>query len=985
MIFLKRFIAEGFKSFANKIDIKFEHNMAGVVGPNGSGKSNIIDAIRWVMGEKSNKALRGKVSDDVVFHGSKEHSASKYASVTLIFDNSNHDLHIDSDEVIITRKLTKGEGNNEYFLNNEPCRLKDIQDMFLDTGLSKGSLGIISQGTVQWFVDAKPEERRIIFEDAAGIGLYSKKREESLWTLEHTQENLNRISDIVNELNNQVKKLQKQADKAMIYAEKQKELKKLDLVIMVKDLKYFNERLTIISKDIEQAKDKLQVFEPNVKELTQAIEFARNKQEQADKNIEVLNQEFNQIIEKINRLEIRKSSLQSQMQTDLSSENLNKKIEAYKNLIASTKFTVDDAKKNITALKQSIETYEDIIKQLTEKRNILTNEANNYAEKVVEIRTKIKQVVESSNMMNSTNIGVKTILNNRAALTGICGLVSDFISIDEKYQLALNVALGKASQNIIVENNADAENAIDFLKSNRAGKATFLPIESIVPKSLKPEHYEIIQNHDGLLGIGNEVAKYDEKYSDVFGFLLGNVIFADNLDHAFILSKLTYKLYKVITLEGELISPGGSVTGGFNNQKTINNLINPEKLLEQLNKEYPIVNDAYLNVKEQLNKVMADLNENSSKQSEKKILLSRYEETLRTNENQLIKYESDYQQLARNHNLEEQAIINSELSVDEELSRLNARKNKINEDLNVSRNSRSIFKSQLLDQEAKLNEVRFQVDAARDVINKHEVEKVKCETLINNAKTKINQDYRMTVETAMENYNEELPMTDNEARQIIDRLRNEIARLGPINMEALNELESSKTRFDEMKQQQDELTKAKDDIENTIAELDKKATNDFKNIIGKVNDILPEVFKYLFGGGSCRIEYSDPNNILTSGVDVTVAPFGKNVTRLSLLSGGEKSLVALSILFTILKIKAFPLVILDEAESALDPANVERFANIIRSASDKTQFLVITHRPGTMECCDVLFGATMQTKGVTSIYKVELAQAKEQFANEENK
>ena len=281
MIFLKKFIANGFKSFASKIDVEFKNTMSGIVGPNGSGKSNIIDAIKWVMGEKSNKMLRGKVSEDVIFHGSKEHTASKFAEITLEFDNSNHALHIDSKDVIITRRLTRGTGVNEYFLNGEQCRLKDIQDIFLDTGLSKGSLGIISQGTVQWFVDAKPEERRTIFEDASGIGLYTKKRDDANKQLQHTQENLNRISDITNELHNSLIKLQKQADKAKIYVEKQKELKQLDITIMVKDLKYFTERLKVISKDVEDAKDKLQVFEPNTKELIQSLEFAKEKAAQA--------------------------------------------------------------------------------------------------------------------------------------------------------------------------------------------------------------------------------------------------------------------------------------------------------------------------------------------------------------------------------------------------------------------------------------------------------------------------------------------------------------------------------------------------------------------------------------------------------------------------------------------------------------------------------------------------------------------------------
>lgn len=982
MIFLKKFIANGFKSFASKIDVEFKNTMSGIVGPNGSGKSNIIDAIKWVMGEKSNKMLRGKVSEDVIFHGSKEHAASKFAEITLEFDNSNHALHIDSKDVIITRRLTRGTGVNEYFLNGEQCRLKDIQDIFLDTGLSKGSLGIISQGTVQWFVDAKPEERRTIFEDASGIGLYTKKRDDANKQLQHTQENLNRISDITNELHNSLIKLQKQADKAKIYVEKQKELKQLDITIMVKDLKYFTERLKVISKDVEDAKDKLQVFEPNTKELIQSLEFAKEKAAQADKNIEMLTNEFNEIIEKINKLEIRKSSIQSKMETDLSSDNLQKKIEAYKNLISSTTFTIEDAKANIQKLKESVDTYNEIVGSLTIRRNELNNQANEQSGKLIETRTKIKQLVEYLSSKNGMDLGPRTIIENKAALTGIHGLVKDFLMVDDEYQQAIATALGRATQNVVVDKNVDAQNGVEFLKQNRAGKATFLPLESIKPKSLRPEHLEVISNKEGFIGIANELIKFDKKYSPVFSYLLGNVIISEDMNSAFLLSKLTYQMYRVITLDGDIVAPGGSVTGGYNSKVATQNEMNPQKTLDILNKEYPKLNEQYLQTKKELEKCLADLNENSAKLSERKILLSRYEETSRVAENQLLKYQSDYEQLLKNNDMQVSSSDWNENTIEKELSKLSARKNKINEDLSVNRQSRSLFRSQIEDQEAKLNELRFQVDAARDMVAKHEGERVKCETVIENAKNKINQTYQMTIEFAMENYKDELPMSDQQARDAIMRLQAEITRLGPINMEALKELDANQERYDEMYKQQQELESAKSDIEAAIAELDKKAKEDFGRTIDKVNEMLPDVFKYLFGGGTCRVEYTDPENILTSGIDVTVAPFGKNVTRLSLLSGGEKSLVALSILFAILRIKSFPLIILDEAESALDPANVERFANIIRKASDKTQFIVITHRPGTMEKCDVLYGATMQTKGVTSVYHVELSEAQNNYSSD---
>lgn len=987
MIFLKKITINGFKSFATKTTIDFKNNMSGVVGPNGSGKSNIIDAIKWVLGEKSNKVLRSKISEDVIFHGSNEHKVANFAEITLEFDNSNGALHTDLQNVAITRKLVKGEGNNEYYINDEPCRLKDIQDIFLDTGLSKGSLGIISQGTVQWFVDAKPEERRTIFEDAAGIGIYTKKREDATKELEKTQENLNRITDINAELESTLKKIKKQAEKVKIYEEKSKTLKELDLTIMVKDLKYYTEKLKTIKQDVEAAKDKLQQFEPNLKELNQSIKFEKQKQEAADQNIERLSNELNKLIEQINKLEIRKSSLHSQLQLDLESENLTKKVDAFKNIISSTKFTIEDANTNITKLKDSINAYDEIINNLSEKRNSLNEQTNEQSNKLIETRTKIKQLVDLLNSNSNIDNGTRVVIENKLALTGICGLVKDFIEVEQDYKTAIATALGKNTQNVVVEKNVDAEKAVDFLKTNRAGKATFLPMETIRPKGLRPEHLEILKDRDGYCGIACDLINYSEEYDNVIRFLLGNIIIANNLNSASNLSRLTYQLYRIVTLDGQQISPGGSITGGYINKNSILNEFDSKKTLDELNKSYPEINERYLQLKSELEKVIADLNEITAKQSEKKILLSRYEEILRTNENLLLKYESDYNQLTKSAGINQEKVNIDENSIDIELAKLASKKNKVYEDLSVNRNSKAIYKSQVADNEAKLTQIRFQVDKARDVVAKNQAEQVKCESIIETAKNKINQTYHMTVEFAMQNYANELPMSEQQARDAIIQLQNEISRLGPINMEALNDLELIQARYDETTKQLKEIELAKQHIEEAINTLDIQVKKDFDDTIRKVNEKLPEIFKYLLGGGTCNVEYTNPENVLTSGIDVIVAPYGKKVTRLSLLSGGEKSLVALSILFTILKIKSFPLVILDEAESALDPANVERFANMIQMSSKETQFIVVTHRPGTMEKCDILFGATMQQKGVTSIFKVELAQAKDEFgsdATEEN-
>lgn len=980
MVFLKKFIATGFKSFATKTEFVFDKQMSGVVGPNGSGKSNIVDAIKWVLGEKSNKALRGKTSEDIIFHGSTNHEPSKYAEVTLVFDNSNGMIHYEGKELSVTRRVERGSGNNEYFINGEPARLKDIQNIFLDTGLSKGSLGIISQGTVQWFVEAKPEERRRIFEEAAGIGLYTKQKDEANNQLERTTANLNNVTSVVNELERTLNKLKKQAEKVLIYKEKRKELTKLDLMLSVKDFQYYSDKLNLANSNFEKAKNELEVFEPNVDSIEQSLKFAKDKLESADKSIESLNNEYTSLLQQINKLEIRKNSIESNLHNDLTSENAEKKAQAYQQLIAATKFEINNAKNNIDTLKGQIEEYNSMIGQLKTRRDQLSNQASDLSTKLTETRMMTKNIIEQLNNKNNIDAGPRTIIENRSALSGIKGLVKDFIQTDAKYEKAIFTALGKQINNVIVEEQDDAVDAINFLKKNQAGKATFLPMAIIKPKMVKPEHVEVLKTLGGFVGIASELITTQKQYENIYANLLGNVIIADELSNATKLSNYTYSLYRVVTLDGDTINVGGIMTGGFN-KPIIASTVNLEAKLEELNKTYEQTSHLLVGIKQELDETTANFNSISAKQNEKKILLSNYEQTLTNNENEHIRLETEYQQLVNKNNLTKAKQEWNEVSINEELARLNSKKDKLTEQINVDKNTKTIYKSEIQDKEDKLTELRFQIDKYRDQINECEKDKVKCESLLENIKNKLNKDYKMTIEYATENYSGELPMSDNEARELVARLQSEIEKLGSINMEALEELDDIQARFDSLSKQKQDLEDAKNEIVNIIAELDNRAREDFRKTIEEVNAKLPEIFRYLFGGGNCQIQYTNPEDILASGLDVIANPPGKNIVHLNLLSGGEKTLVALSILFAILQIKNFPLIILDEAESALDPANVERFANIIHENGDTTQFIVITHRPGTMERCDVLYGATMQIKGVTSIFKISISEAKRDFVN----
>jgi chromosome segregation protein len=588
--------------------------------------------------------------EDVIFHGSKGHDASKCAEVTLTFDNHNKVLHYNDKTIAITRRLTRGDGSNEYFINGEPCRLRDIQEVFLDTGLSKGSLGIISQGTVQWFVEAKPEDRRTIFEEAAGIGLYTKKKDESNAQLARTTENLNRVNDIVNELSNDVKKLSKQAEKAKVYAEKRKELMHLDLSILVKDIKYFQDRLEKINSELKLAKNELDIFEPDIKQITQSLAFAKEKADVADRNIEVLVQELTSIIEEINKVELKKANINNQLQNDISSENIEKKAKAYRELMSTTKFELNDAKEKVVKIKDEIDAYNDTVEKLTSRRNELSELSSKHSIKLAETRIHIRNVQEAMDNKNRGEIGVRTILENKQTLSGIHGIVGNFLKVEPEYEKSISAALGKTVNNIIIEEAVDAQNAIDFLKQNQSGRATFLPLDTIKPRSIKPEHQEVLKTLGGYINTASNLISFDAKYASIFQFLLGNIIVAQDVISANTLSKYTYQMYRVITLGGDIIAPGGAITGGYNQTNPIMS-INLETKLKELNSEFGELDQKLSTYRFDLEKVTVELNEITSKQNEKRIILSRYEESIKLNENEYSKYEMDYDQLVKKNGL----------------------------------------------------------------------------------------------------------------------------------------------------------------------------------------------------------------------------------------------------------------------------------------------------------------------------------------------
>ena len=980
MLFLKKFYAFGFKSFANEVKIDFTEEMTGIVGPNGAGKSNIVDAFKWVLGEQSIKDMRGSSRLDLIFRGSTSIPESKFAQVTLTFDNSNKVLHYDKDEISITRKLYRDSGNNEYYINNEPAKLKDIQMIFTDTGLSKGSLGIISQGTINAFTESKPEARIKMFQEAAGIGMYSMQKNESLRHLERSEQALEAILTVEKELEKDLKKLSKQAESAKIYKEKFDRLKDLDVSILVKDISHFSLTKDKLVKEIDELKEEKFKLEPIINETKSKLEFTKERLQEADDNTTEYNKALFDIKEKIASLEKKQLLFNSKLESDLESDDLETKINAYQQLIVSHKKDIDSYNDRIEELNSQINTYREIHQNLNEKKNELYESINKASIKQTEISTKLKIINEQIERNASHSMGVKSIIENKSALKGIYDVVSKFIEVEEKYEVAIAKALGKSIDNIIVETSENAKNAVHFLKQNNAGQATFLPLKDIKSRYVKQEHLDVLTELEGFIGIASKLINVDPKMQPVIDALIGQVIVAGTIDDAIRISKYTYQLYKVISLEGDVVFPGGAITGGSERHNAPT--FNLEKHRDELSQELIKAQEELSANRIEFDRVSSEYSETDVKLNEKNYSLNTLKTRLEESSKNYEKYKTEYEVLSKK-SFDSKDVLD-ENKIQDEINALNAEKDKIFENLNVASSTKTNYSLQVNDTEGKLEELRLQLDKIRNNLSQQEQELIRCTNAYDNAKNRINENYGMTLEFAIENYSKELPMTESQAREIINTLRAEIDALGTINPKAVEELTEKQSKFDQITENKRQTEEAISNIKQSIAELDRAAKAKYAKVISDVNSVLPEIFKFLFGGGTCAINFTDPENILESGIEVMAHPPGKRVSNLNLLSGGEKTLVAISVLFAILRISSFPIVILDEAEAALDIANVDRFAQIIRQYSDKTQFLVITHRPGTMKQCSILLGATMQLPGVTEIFSVALENAIK-FSQEDDK
>lgn len=967
-MFLKRIELQGFKSFADKTVIQFDQDITGIVGPNGCGKSNVNDAIRWVLGEQSVKSLRsGTNMSDIIFSGSEYRKPVNMARVTLVFDNSTRVFDSDFDEIEITRQILRANNEASYFINKTPCRLKDINDLVMDTGLGKDSLSIITQGNISSFADAKPEDRRSLFEEAAGVAKYKKRKKISLSKLEQTKENLDRLQDILDELERQIGPLEKQAKKAEKYISLREKLSKIEISVLVEDIDQYNEKINQINKELFDIQ--AMHTSENVELLKQEtrLESIRKEMYALDKQINELQGKYTKAMEENYQLERRKIEQDEKRKYMLKVADKKARQKEIQAMLEEARFEYQDRHQRLMQTQQDLNNRRNIVNDLKTKISKARYESDQANNILTQLQNR-RQVLE--NMMKQPfahQQGVRSVMQAKNSLSGVYGVVSELLIAHADKALAVNAALGGSIYQIITKNEADARNAISFLKRNRSGRATFLPLSVCHPRKMNEQVITIASTSPGFLGFASECVDCKEIFDPVKERLLGNVIVVDTLQNANETAKRLRYAYKIVTLDGDIVHTGGSMTGGVTkNQST------PVTMCQELDT---------INSKIEGQKIKADscLNETDiltqklQKENDAivtlQIELAKLENIYATKKAKYDSILAEYQELGVD--IEE----NAELAQDDlvvQMSKMHAVLDSLSLEIQSLRQSRFDKGNDAEQLENQIRLVRREMNSKQSQIHNYEMEIVKVKTQLENALNRLSTDYEMTYEYALTKKED---VEIESAKEEVIQLRQAISRLGNVNLDAPNEYKEVKERFDFMTSQKEDLEKASQQILAAIDEMDQTMISQFTDMFNKINAELDGVFKAMFGGGRASLSMVDPDDVLNTGIDIDVQPPGKMVKNIQTFSGGEKALIAISVLFAILKARTMPLCIFDEVEAALDQANVERFARYLSHYRGQSQFIAVTHRPGTMEQCDTLYGVTMQKDGVSKVLKVQLKDA----------
>ena len=1179
-MYLKSIEIHGFKSFANKIVFQFHNGITGIVGPNGSGKSNVADAVRWVLGEQRIKQLRGASMQDVIFSGTETRKPLSYAYVAITLDNSDHQLAIDYDEVTVARRIYRS-GESEYLINGTPCRLKDVNELFYDTGIGKEGYSIIGQGQIDKILSGKPEERRELFDEAAGIVKFKRRKAAAQTKLENEKQNLVRVNDILSELEKQVGPLEKQSEVAKVYLRKKEELKSLDINVFLLENKRLREQLAsaeekynLASTELgetgekyEGIKEEYERIQQEIESLDVAIEAAREQltdtglmRGKLEGEINVLKEQINSAHGSENHLNNRKAALEEEIagkeqekqdiltdkkdtdtqvqeiaeaaakaKADLEAiqnkiTELNNNIEAGKNTIigelnqrATIKSKMgrfdtmmeqinirkaelnsrllraksDEAAREETVkkLEETFETVTEELRQMTEQEAASELELGNIRENLTGLDAKLRETQtrfhqEQSKLEALTNIterydgyggSVKKVMEQKEKEKGIIGVVADIIQVEAKYETAIETALGGNIQNIVTDNEETAKHMISFLKQNRLGRATFLPLTSIT----KPQEFKNPEalKEKGVIGMADELVGTEKEYRNVAKAMLGRIVVVDNVDNAVkIARKFDYGI-RMVTLEGELLVPGGAISGGaFKNNSNLlgrrREMDELEKKVKKLSEDITTYNQKIEDTKSKRNKLRMDLEALKTEMQRKSI----EQNTARLNISQARERMEEEAESAQSLKLEEQEIetkifeirsgkesITQELAASEELEkttqeqilgfqkelescrleeseasahagewevkvekmrqaldykqanvdriggeleRAQAELKEILEALTENAQEVERKKNNILEIEKTIAASHENQDASRkkldeDLAKKEELsakqkdffrsreemsermnaldkevyrlgeQKKKLEDGIEGQINYMWDEYEITLSDAAGLRNEgmnDLPAMKRE----ISGLKDEIRKLGNVNVNAIEDYKNLMERYTFMKTQHDDLVEAEKTLEGIIEELDTAMRKQFTEKFAEISREFDKVFKELFGGGKGTLELMEDEDILEAGIRIIAQPPGKKLQNMMQLSGGEKALSAISLLFAIQNLKPSPFCLLDEIEAALDDSNVGRFAKYLHKLTKNTQFIVITHRRGTMEQVDRLYGITMQEKGVSTLVSVNL-------------
>ncbi len=1181
-MYLKNLEMYGFKSFADKTVLDFQKGITTVIGPNGSGKSNISDCIRWILGEQSMKSLRGSKSEDIIFAGTQNRKSLGYAEASLVFDNSDGKLPIEFDEVVVTRRIYRS-GESGYFINKTACRLKDIQELFMDTGIGKDGYSIIGQGKIDEILSNKSEDRRHIFEEAAGIVKYRTRKVESEKKLENTKLNLLRVNDIIAELENNINPLKVQSEKAKKFLNLRDELKNIEVGLFVYKIEEFKikikeieENTDIFEAQKQKEEEKLNEYQTereNIKEkmdqLIEEIEKVQNlgfevsqKKEQINSEIEVSKERISNNRnnhenykaeietlesktveleeEKKQKLERRSDMLANKEKYEQELKQKEEELATYSQTLSEKALEIEQKKKkveentdqkyeilneqstqkanfeNLQKTENSLKTQiqdtisdldaarsckEDLSKtfyeiekqksdlskrleQMDEKKQESTIKLKDFETKMNHLQTeyrmkdsRCKFLIETEKEKEGYSKSVKTLMNvidkNQELGKGVHGVVANLISVEEKYQTAIEMTIGMGLQNIVTDTEEEAKKLVEYLKENKIGRASFLPIRSVRGQKISTI---ITSGIKGYIGIASDLVKYDKKYEGIVLNLLGKTVLVEDMEAAIALAKKNKYSFKIVTLSGDLINPSGMISGGSSMQKTVsilgreNEIKKLEQELKELNNKIEALEKEKVDYETSIKDILNSFEEKQKELQEIEISYATEQQKMGNLEQEIVKLESklaklrqDVEQigLEKQENVQRQEQFEVQVNnIEQENQKLNEQinefssqnqeKQKYIDDLNFNITNLKISVTSFDEGEASMNEIMERIEQElanhkqsitnkKDLIQKMQTENEELEKKIENLKKQIidldqeveqssqkveelkkeriaKNEKLKTLEKEMEEQNtkveecrdqiskleikkskidlekdqiinkmwEEYELTPNnigdipkienptEVQKQVNTLRVQIRDLGSVDIDSIKRYQEAKERYDFLSEQRLDLEEAMAKLRKVIEEMTETMKKQFTEQFQIINKNFGEVFHELFGGGKAELILSDEQNVLESGIEIEVQPPGKKLQNMTLLSGGERAFTAIALLFAILKINPAPFCVLDEIEAALDDVNVFRFAEYLKKFCTDTQFLVITHRKGTMEAANTVYGITMEEKGVSKLLSMKL-------------